>query len=449
MDAKLRDFYLLVITQVFSLIGSRMSGLAIGIWVFNETGNATPLLIVAALQNLPLMLGTSIAGVYADRLNRKMLLVVSDIGQAAATFALLIAFSSGVFELWQLYVATLVGATFMMIQQPVNAASVTTMVPDSHRDMANTLRQLGEPAAGFVAPILAGLLYGPLGVEGLIGVDLVTFVLAVTVILLFVDIPQPARTTTHEDGRSESVWRELRSALAFLWDYRPILWVVLFAALINFIIVGPLTLLTPYILALTGSEALVGVILGLVNVGMIVGGIVFSMYSTRIRPRIYGMLGGIGVLGVLMMVMGIARSPLMLGITSFFLMTTLPMVNALAFSVLQVKVPPDMQGRVFAMVMQLSVLATPLSLIIAGPLVDEVFEPAVGTDAWATVAPIVGETTGSGMGLFILLSGMGLLMSLLIFALQPSIRNLEADLPDYKAVEAEAMPQGDMAPAGT
>ncbi len=90
-----------------------------------------------------------------------------------------------------------------------------------------------------------------------------------------------------------------------------------------------------------------------------------------------------------------------------------------------------MQGRVFALLFQLMYLTNPLSLLIVGPLVDHVLEPAVTTSWWAWVAPVVGGVPGSGMGLLIVSAGgLMFVLTALVYA-HPATRSLEQALPDH------------------
>ena len=99
----IKTFYILTITQVFSIIGSMMTGIAIGIKIFNDTGESTPLMLVSFFSAIPPMLGGSLAGVFVDRWNRKRVLIISDIAQSIGTMLLLISFSTGLFKIWHLY----------------------------------------------------------------------------------------------------------------------------------------------------------------------------------------------------------------------------------------------------------------------------------------------------------------------------------------------------------
>jgi MFS family permease len=101
--SKLLTFYTLLVTQSLSLIGSRMTAVAIGIWIFNETGQTAPLLLTSFFTELPGMLGGSLAGVLVDRWNRKLVLILADAGQGIGSLLLLVSFQSGAFQLWHLY----------------------------------------------------------------------------------------------------------------------------------------------------------------------------------------------------------------------------------------------------------------------------------------------------------------------------------------------------------
>jgi MFS family permease len=95
----LRTFYTLILTQIFSMIGSQISGFAISIWVFQQTGDATPLALVGFFFIVPQVLAAGLSGVLADRWDRRYVIMLADTGQAVGTVLLLISFASGSFEL--------------------------------------------------------------------------------------------------------------------------------------------------------------------------------------------------------------------------------------------------------------------------------------------------------------------------------------------------------------
>jgi MFS family permease len=424
----MRTFYTLILSQTFSMIGSRISGLAIGMWVFSQTGNATPLALVAFFQAIPTVLASTISGVLADRWNRRYVMALADVGQAIGTVLLLISFSSGNFQLWHLYVVTLIQSVFGVFQGPAFQASVTLLVPSEHRDRANAIQQISGPAAGIVAPALAGVIYTLVGITGSIVVDLFTFLVAVAVVLL-VHIPQPEQTAEGAALKG-SFWKDVMGGFHFLSERRGLLFNVLYVSIVNFLVAGAMALSTPYILARTHSETTLGAVLAAFNISAICGAIVMGIWGGT-RPRIHTIMPGIVLGGIFLAVVGISQTGLMLGIALFCFMFPLPAVNASFMSMMQAKVPPDVQGRVFAVGDTISMMLLPLAYLVVGPLADNVFEPAVGQPGWEIFAPLVGNEAGAGMGLILFLAGtLTAIISLIVYAI-PATRHIEANLPDY------------------
>ena len=424
----LKTFYTLILTQTLSMIGSRVSGLALGIWLFNETGNATPLALVAFFGIVPSVLMQGFAGVLADRWDRRHVMALSDAGQAIATVLLLGLFLSGQFVIWHLYLVVFIQSIFGVFQQPAFSASVTMLIPDEQRDRANAIMQMTGPAAGVIAPIIAGLIFTAVGVVGAITLDLITFAVAVLVILL-VHIPRPRKTQEGAD-LSGSVWQEMFSGLRYLWQRKGLFWLMMGAMGLNFVLNMSGVLLTPYILERTGSEAAYGLILGIFNAGAIAGAIVISAWGGT-RPRIYTMIGGVMVMGIATIFFGMAQTTLWLAIVSFMILFPNMFANVPLQSIMQAKVAPDLQGRVFATIGQLAMLMTPLAYLLAGPLADNIVKPMVNHPQWQLVAPFVGNGEGSGIGLIFMVAGVVTIFIAITMAFVPSIRNLEADLPDY------------------
>lgn len=116
---------------------------------------------------------------------------------------------------------------------------------------------------------------------------------------------------------------------------------------------------------------------------------------------------------------------------ALLLMLPLPMIEAPFLSMMQAKVPPDLQGRVFVVTRQISMVLTPVAYLLVGPLADRVFEPAAAQSGWNAITPVVGKGTGSGVGLMIVLAGsITAVLTALMYA-RPTVRNLEANSPDY------------------
>lgn len=432
-------FYALILTQTLSLIGSRISGLAIGIWVFGDTGSATPLALVAFFTVLPMVLASGISGVLADRWDRRYVMVLADAGQAVGTLLLLISFMSGHFALWHLYVIAAIQAIFGVFQGPAFTASVTMLIPDEKRDRANAIQQLTGPMAGIISPTIAALIYAAAGVAGAILVDLMTFVVAVIVIYM-IRIPRPTQT---DEGRAMqgSIWKEALGGLRYLVQRRVLFFIMLHVSLINFIFSFATILITPYVLLrLDHNEVALGGVLSIMNLGAVVGGIIIGVWGGT-RPRMRAIGPALVASGVFLAGFGLAQSVMTLAAMLFFTMLPLPIINTLFMSIMQIKTPPDIQGRVFAVLNQMSMLLMPAAYLLAGPLADRVFEPAVAGSGWASFAPLLGSGAGAGMGLIMVISGALVAVTTALVFCVPNLRNMERILPDYVPAGQAADPR--------
>jgi MFS family permease len=423
----LATYYALIGTQTVSLMGSRISTLAVSIAIFRQTGHATPLALVAFFATAPMVVLGGFAGALSDRFDRRRIMLVANLGYLACASLLLASFASGAFRLWHLYVLSLANAVFLTAETPAFVASVAMLVPDAHRDRANAIGQLTGPAAGVIAPAAAGLLYATIGATGAIALSVATFAIAIAV-LAIVRIPRPTRTA--EGALADSVWRQAFDGYRYLWERPVTLGYMGFLAVVNFLGNGAGVLQAPYVLDRTSSAAAMGLVLGALNLGALAGGLFMSVWGGT-RPRMHTVILGIAIEGLFLALAGAMRGPVGLGASFFAFMFPIPIANAAAISIFQAKIAPDVQGRVFAASMQVNSLLTPIALLLAGPLADRVFEPARRAPAWGHVAWLVGRGAGAGMGLMFVLAGLGVtLVSLAIYAV-PAIRRIESVLPDY------------------
>lgn len=421
-------FYTLLATQTLSLIGSRMTSIGVGIWVFTETGRTAPLLLTSFFNELPGMLAGSLAGVLVDRWDRKWVMILSDVGQAVGSILLMISFLSGKFELWHLYAVALLQGIFSMFQGPAERAATTMLVPEEGRERANAIKETSFPLAGIIAPVFTGLLYASIGIAGIIFIDLLTFLVAVFFLwLIHIPHPEPSETGLESQG---SFWHEARGALRFMTRRRALFVLMLGTAFINFMLNGPLDLTLPYLILLTSSEKVAGSIIGVTSLGAFAGASLIAIWGGT-RSRMKMIFVGWIVTGIMFLFFGVLRAPIPIGVTLFVLFANLPAVQALYISILQAKSPPDIQGRIFALNDQFSLLGSTASFLLTGFLVDHVINPAIGTRAWEFFKPLLGNGPGAGIGLVEVATGVIILITTLLLLASNEIRNLETRLPDY------------------
>lgn len=437
-----RIFYTLAAAQTVSQIGSNMSFLAVGIYVYQQTGQATPLALLSMCLLLPRILASGAAGVLADRYDRRSLMIIGDTGAAVALLGLVLSVSSGNFQMWHVYAAALGQALFSTFQRPAFEASVSQLVPEAQRQRANAVLQMSGPAALLLSSALTGLLYTVIGVVGIFSIDLISFVFAVVTTLL-IRIPAPPRTesTAPAGGSLLSEWK---AGIDFLWSRRPLLIMVAQVALFGFFVSSVFALMTPYVLARTGSEPMLGILNAILSAGGIVGAILIGVWG-GFKRRIDTIMSAMILVLAATMLFGTNQLPMVMGAALFVAMMGVGAANTTSMTLLQAKVPGDMQARVFATFTQLVMTLTPVGYLLVGPLADQVFRPLANSPVWAegVFGMLFGTGAAGGMGgLFTVSAGLALLPTLITYAL-PSVRRMEVILPTYhSAADLPPTPPG-------
>jgi MFS transporter, DHA3 family, macrolide efflux protein len=437
-------FTLVWFGQIVSVLASAMTQFGLTIWVFQETGSATALGLMTVFFITPFLLISPIAGVLVDRHDRKLMMIVSDLGAGIATILVFIFLWLGILEFWHLYFAAVINGLGMAFQWPAYSAAIATMVPKEQYGRANGMMSLIDAGPGVVAPLLAGALLPVIGLTGILLADIVTFLFAIGV-LFFVHIPQPMRTEEGKQGQG-NIWKEAAYGFKYIFARRSLLGLQLIFFVGNLFTGISATLLAPMILSRTANDSLIlGSVLTTGSVGAVIGGIIMSAWG-GFKRRVHGVLIGWIFSGVGWAIIGLVGGLPIWMVGSVICMIVGPLINASNQAIWQAKVAPDVQGRVFSARRLIAWFTNPISPIIAGTLADFVFEPqmrAVGALS-ETFGWLVGTGPGAGMGLIIFFSGLFAMSVGVVGYFIPAIHNVERILPDHdelkKADTAEAVP---------
>jgi MFS family permease len=425
-------FTIVWLGQIISVLASAMSQFGLTIFMFQETGSATALGLMQVFFITPFLIISPIAGVMVDRHNRKMMMMVSDLGAGLATIMILILQSLGILEFWHLYFTSIVYGLGMAFQWPAYSAAITTLVPKEQYGRANGMMSLIDAGPGVIAPLLAGALLPIIGLTGILFFDVATFILAIGA-LMIVHIPQPPRTVEGEQGKG-SIWKEAAYGFKYIFARPSLLGLQLTFFFGNLFAGIAMTLLAPMILSRTANDSLM---LGSVQtagaVGGLIGGIAMSAWG-GFKRRVHGVLIGWIISGIGMSIVGLEGGLPIWIIGSILTAIVISLVNGSNQAIWQSKVAPDVQGRVFSARRLIAWLTNPISPIIAGTLADFVLEPQmrVSTSALSqTFGWLVGTGPGAGMGLIIFFCGLSGPLIGLAGYLSTYIRDAETLLPDH------------------
>jgi MFS transporter, DHA3 family, macrolide efflux protein len=302
-------------------------------------------------------------------------------------------------------------------------ASVPQFVPAEQLGRINGLLQLSQAMAQLVAPLLGGWLYVTINMPGIFLIDLVSFVLALA-LLLATRFPahQPAASPEKRGLLAESwaAWRVLAG-------HRGLLAVTLLIVLGNFTVGSIEVLITPLVLSFAPPTSL-GLLMTVGGGGMLVGSLALSTLGAP-RRLAWGVIGAELLGATAMMLAGLSQHLGLLACAAFLYFFSLPFGSGCHLSLLQRNLDPALHGRVFALLGASASLALVAGYSSAGPLADYVFEPllAPGGPLAATLGGLLGTGPGRGIGLLFLAMGGLTWLAAGAVALIGSVRRLHTD----------------------
>jgi DHA3 family macrolide efflux protein-like MFS transporter len=428
----MRSFLVIWSGQLLSQVGTLMTSLALIFWAYDTTGRATELALMAFFALGPRVLFGPFAGAMIDRWKRRTVLLVCDSIAALISGLVLALLVSGNLQIWHLYVLTFATGLFSAFQEPAFLASATMMVPKRQYGRTGGLTSLLTHASAIVAPAFAGILLPLIGLKGILLVDIGTFLFAAFT-LASVRIPDPERWAAPWERLPMQLLRDVAAGFRYLIDHRSLLFILLLFASTNFFGSAYSTLYRAMLLARTGgSEAAVVAVQLLIGIGGTTGALFVAFFGSPKR-RMHAILIGYTLGALFRALFGVNLGLPFLATIGLITTVSMAYASGCSNALWQAKVPPAMQGRVLATRLALAGAISLITRLVAGPLADRVFEPAMVsggplTDAFGWLA---GTGPGAGMGLFITLSCAVGVCVLLWGLSRRSIRAIDTLVPDY------------------
>ena len=386
------------------MLGSSMTSFALSVWIFERTGSATALTLTLLAGIAPSVIVVLYAGVIVDRFSRKRIMIIADV-IAAINSIILLSLIAGTLEVWHIYLLIAISAPFNMLQHLAYDASLTMMVNRKDYVRAGSLGSLTRYIVAILGPAFAAPLYLEIGLGGIIAIDLFTF-LAAVVPLLLVSIPDPAHSTIKRTGL-----QQIKDGFTYIRYHPNLYWLLAIHAAFEFFQIIGQGVKTPMILARTGNnEAVLAAVSVAAGVGGIGAGLLMSSWGggqiKRLHLYFYGSIGG----AIGKVLHGFSQVPASWVGTQLFTSTNFPVQEGAYKALWMDEVEPAMQGRLFALSTFAMRLISIPALLIAGPLADNVFEPAMqpGGTLVDEFGWLIG--TGSGAGFSLLFALCGALM---------------------------------------
>ena len=432
-----RNFILVWLGQTVSSLGSSLTSFGFSVYLFEELGTAMPFVITGIALGLPRMILSPVAGSLADRYNRKRIMILADTGAAIVSCFLLGMVITGQFSAELIYLSAFLSAVFGSFQNPAYMAATATMIPKEELVRFGGIRQFGNAAILLLNPILGALFYSSIGLGGIIMIDLATFIIAV-VILMFIPIPQPKLVTKTDDGESQQnhlqvVVSDFKFSWKYLRDRKGFLGLLMFGAGIHFFTSLGAIVTSPLVLSF-GDETNLSIIQFSAGIALLVSGFVISAWGGPKKNRV-----SVGYLAIFLSGIG----TLLIGVASRFYLLVIGMVvctfcdpisSTLLEAIWQMKIPHDIQGRIFSLRILVSQVNSVISMVLSGLLADYVFTSSTFLTPDSSpgfLHQLLGNAPGRQYALVYIISALGICILSLLALFNRNIRQVDV-------VEAEA-----------
>lgn len=368
----LRNYLPMWIGQAFSILGSALVQFAL-IWYLTErTGSAMVLATASFVGLIPGVFLGPFAGALVDRWNRKLTMIVSDALVALATLVLLLLFAADLAHPWHIYTVLFVRSLAGIFQFPANKASVSLMAPGEVYAKLSGINQALDGVITVTAPPLGALLLATLPMQGILAIDLITAVLAIALLVLLVKVPQPVRTDDTKIS-TRQVLLDVRDGFKYALTWPGLFMLLIGATLINMAASPAFSLMPLLVSDYFGGGALeLGWMQSAFGAGLVVGGLTLGIWGGFKRKTLTVFIAIVGMgIGItsLSLVPGNALSVAIALMGLIGLMSSF--ANGPLGALLQAKVQPEMQGRIFSVMSSLMTATVPLGLMLAGPVADE------------------------------------------------------------------------------
>ncbi len=416
-----KGFTIMSIGQFISMVGSAMTQFGLAIWIWKQTGNATPFSIITTAFFIPNLIFSPIAGAFVDRWPRKRSLILPDLASGIVTIITLLLYVTGKLSLPFLYISSFVSGSFNAFQWPAYSVTISSMLKKEEYGKANGLFSITESGPQVLAPILAGALLPFINLEGIMTIDIVTFVAAIGAVL-WVIIPENKQIK--EAHEAQSILKDSVFGFKYIYKRKALLALLSVFLLTNLFSGMWGTLLSPMILAkFNNNSVILGIVESAFGIGGILGGLLMTVWGGTKR-KVISLILGIMLSAIGSLILGFAGTVVLVVASVIIIAIPGVVANASSQAIWQSIVPVEMQGRVFSARRFIAQFVGVIPMALSGPFVDFVLTKRIDSSTFLT--SIFGVGKGGAIAFLASLSGILTIIVTIIALLSPLVMNVES-----------------------
>lgn len=395
-------FLLIWAGQFTSIIGTGLTIFALGIFVYQTTHTASSYVFILMCVFLPPFLLKPFGGVLADRYDRRLMMVLSDLGATLGLLFIFFSMLSGNVQLWQIYLGISVSSVFSAFQEPAYKSLVSDLLPEELNSKASGLMQLATSAQYLISPFLAGILLTLMNLKYIFLIDISTLIISSSIVLIIrkqlgtVPKKQSNQNFLHDFNEGINVFRQNKGVVNLVFT---IAMVLFFVGLLQ-------SLMVPMLLNITTAK-IIGISQSICASGMIAGSLFIGLLGSG-KKYVKALSISLFFTGIFFSGLGLSTKIILITISGFLFFSTLPFVNTSIEVLIRTNIENSKQGRVWAIISTLTYLGSVVAFAIAGLMADKIFNPLLIENGLLvnSIGKITGVGEGRGIALIFILSGM-------------------------------------------
>ncbi|WP_433064940.1 non-ribosomal peptide synthetase/MFS transporter [Dactylosporangium sp. CS-033363] len=409
--------------QLASMLGSALTEFAIPVWIYLTTGSVAQFALFAVLGLVPGLLTLPIAGAIVDRYDRRRIVLAGDLAAGGVQGVLAALLWSGHLSVGVLYPATVALSIALAFQRIAYTSAIPQLVPKRLLGHAAGIGQLGAGLAQLLAPLLGAGLLATIGLRGILTLDVVSYLVAVAIVLA-VRFPSTMPWRRHETLRAE-----IAGGFRYVWGNRNFRRMLLWFAVLNIPLSAVFLMLSPLVLSFATLRQ-VGQISFVSALGVFLGGLIMAAWGGPRHRRMFGVLIATLALAACALLTGLRENLILIGTGALGMALALTLLNGVYTTIIQVKVPQRLHGRVFSLNTLIAWSTMPLGFGVVAPFGAELFRPLLheGAPLAGPLGPIFG--TGPDRGLGLMFAAFALAIAVIALAGLRVLRRFDDEVAD-------------------
>ncbi|MCP1163844.1 MULTISPECIES: MFS transporter [Bacillus] len=379
---ELRNIFLYSIAKTVSLFGSSIYSFALGLYVLQITGSALNFAITLILGTIPMIVLNPFAGVIADKVNKKKLVVCMDLLSGGLLITVYILSSSYGLNLFIIYTTTFLMTLFTTFFGIGLEAAKPNMVSKERLMSINAISKIIDSVSLILGPMLGGIVFAVLDIKIFIIINGISYILS-AIFIFFINFKSFEQNISEECSIREIHFiKDIKEGYSYLMERKSLKNTFSILISLNFFLGFTVIVPLPYILnsVLNLSSKQFGIIQGTFSIGMIVGAVLVKKITDRF-PYSYLLKKISFILGIFMIALGI---PVLFQtievnnlvyvtlycIIMFFLGLMIAQIDIPLMYFMQNEIPDEYRGRVLSIGLSIGKIIQPVALAISGLLLN-------------------------------------------------------------------------------